>query len=330
MELPVGKVGPYQLAELVFPELKAEDSRILVGPDVGLDASVVEFREKVLVMSSDPITGAIKNPSWLSVHVNANDVAAMGASPEWFLINLFLPKGTTRKELKNLIKEAGRACGELGITLVGGHTEVTPGIERILISGAMIGEAPQKRWVSAAGSKPNDAIILTKSIAIEGTFILATDREEELKRELGFETVRKAQDYSKNLSIVKDALTAIDVDGVHAMHDITEGGLVGGMHELADASEVGFSLKSEKVSIKKETREICNYFEIDPLRTISSGSLLICAEMKAAPKIIEKLDKNGVPSTKIGRVLQEKNNRKIDGETVKLPEQDELWKIFEK
>ncbi|MBS3815732.1 MAG: hydrogenase, partial [Hadesarchaea archaeon] len=223
MPLPTGKVNPYELAKLIFPHLELDDDRVVVGPDVGLDAAVIELPEKMLVLSSDPITGNLRDPGWLSVHVNANDVATIGAEPEWFLVNFFLPEGVEEERVEELAKQVSRACEELGVSVVGGHTEVTPGLGRILISGAMIGEAPKDRWVSAAGAKPGDKIILTKGVGIEGTFILAVDREKELKKALGEDLVNRAMEFREKLSVVKDALTAIKTGGVNAMHDPTEG-----------------------------------------------------------------------------------------------------------
>ncbi len=328
MEFPSGKVSPYELAELVFPELDFEDDRVLVGPDVGQDASVIEMEDRVMVLSSDPITGAIENPGWLSVHVNANDVAAMGASPEWFLLTLFLPEGSTRSDLRRIIEEVKEGCEELGVSLVGGHTEVTPRLERVLISGSMIGEAPKDRWVSASGAKPGDKIILTKSVAIEGTFILASDREDELVEQLNPDTVNRAKGYRKKLSVVNEALTAIKSGEVHAMHDVTEGGFLGGLYELVDASNVGFTVYSDKIPIEKETREICDFFGIDPLKTISSGSLLISVSPGDADSVAEALEDEGIKAAQVGEILKDKEKREMDGNPVSFPEQDELWKVF--
>lgn len=329
MTLPTGKVSPYELLELVFPELELDDEKVLVGPDVGLDASVIDFGDNVLVLSSDPITGALKDPGWLSVNVNANDVATMGASPEWFLLTLFMPEGSERSDVKKVMKSAKNASKELNISIVGGHTEVTPGLERILISGAMAGIAPKEKWVSAAEAKPGDEIIFTKTSALEGTFILAMDREERLKTELGSDLVESAKKFRNYLSVVEDALTAVDSGEVHAMHDPTEGGLIGGLYELADAANVGFSIESDKVFVAGETRAICDFYEIDPFKTIGSGSLLICSDPEDSEKIVNSLEEKGIKASIIGEIRKNENKREIDDAPAEFPEQDELWKIFE-
>lgn len=329
MPLPTGKVGPYELAELVFPHLKLDDERVKVGPNVGLDASIIELEDRVLVLSSDPITGALKEPGWLSVHVNANDIATMGGKPEWYLANIFLPEKSKRSMIERIVESIENACEELDISLVGGHTEVTPGLERVLISGAMVGEAPKDRWVSSGGARTEDRIIFTKSAAIEGTFILALDKGEELQEELGKDTIERAKKFRRKLSVVEDAFMALDSGEVHAMHDPTEKGLAGGLHELADASKVGFSINSEKIPIAEETEKICEYFEIDPLRTIGSGSLIICAHPKNSGDIVKALNEKGIPAADIGEILGNEERKEMDGKKLEYPTQDELWKVFE-
>ncbi len=328
MSLPIGKVSPYELAELIFPQIKSDDEKVLVEPGIGEDGSVIELGEKALILSSDPITGALKNPGWLSVTINANDIAAMGATPKWYLINLFLPTGSKKSDLKKTVKEVEKGCEELDISLVGGHTEVTPGLERVLISGAMVGVTAKNKWVSSANAEKGDKIIITKSAAIEGTYILASDRSKELEKKFGKKLVKKSQNFRQKISIVTDALTAIESGEIHAMHDPTEGGLIGGMYELADASNVGFSINSEKINVSEETQKICKYFKIDPLKTISSGSLIICAAPKDSELIIDSLEEKGIKATEVGTILEDRKEREMDGEPIDFPEQDELWKIF--
>ncbi len=329
MPLPTGKVDAHELAKSIFPQLKQKDKRIKIGPDVGLDASIVELEDRVLALSSDPITGALENPGWLSVHINANDIATMGASPEWFLSTLFLPEGSDRSKIEKIVKNMEEACDDLDISVVGGHTEVTPGLDRVLISGAMVGEAPKDRWISSKGAQPGDRLIFTKTAALEGTFILAMDRKEELAKALGEDLVERSKKFRNKLSVVEDASTALDSGDVHAMHDPTEEGLVGGLHELADASDMGFSITSSKVPVAKETKKICEHFEIDPLRTISSGSLIICVSTEDSEKVVGGLKKKGIPAANIGEILDNSEMREMDEETLEYPEQDEIWKIFE-
>ncbi len=328
MNLPTGKVSPYELKELLFEELDLKDEEVLVKPEVGADASVIKLDDGALVLSSDPITGSLKNPGRLSVHVNANDVASMGADPKWFLLTLFMPEDADRSDIKQVMEEARKACEELGISLVGGHTEITPGLERVLISGAMAGMVSKEKWVTSSGAQPGDDIIFTKSPAVEGTFILSEDKESELKENYGEEFVDRCKSYGDKLSVVKEALTAVENGEVHAMHDPTEGGLIGGLYELADASEVGFSIYSDKINISEETKTVCEHFGLDPLRTISSGSLLIVAPSDESEKIVKSIEDQGIEASIIGEIVKEENRREIDGEEAEYPERDELWDVF--
>ena len=328
MDLPTGKVSPYELKEILFEELDLEGEEVLVKPEVGADASVIELDDGALVLSSDPITGSLKDPGRLSVHVNANDVASMGADPKWFLLTLFMPEGADRSDIKEVMEGARKACEELDISLVGGHTEITPGLERVLISGAMAGMAPKDEWTSSSGAQPGDDIIFTKSAAVEGTFILSEDKESELKENYGEEVVNKGKSYGDKLSVVKEALTAVENGKVHAMHDPTEGGLIGGLYELADASEVGFSIYSDKINISEETKTICDHFGLDPLRTISSGSLLIITSSDESEKIVKSIEDHDIEASIIGEIVKKENRREIDGEEAEYPERDELWDVF--
>jgi hydrogenase maturation factor len=328
MPLPTGKVDPHKLAKLVFPHIKLNDPRVLVGPKLGVDAAVVSFGEKVLVLSSDPITGALHDPGWLAVHINANDVATMGAKPSWFLADLFAPENCGEGLIQKLVKRMSAACEEIGVSLVGGHTEVTPGLDRVIISGAMIGEAEKDKFVTSAGAKPGDKIIMTKSAAIEGTAILAFDREKELENALGRDPVNRAKKFMRKISVVKDALVAINAGGVTAMHDPTEGGIVGGLFEMAEASGVGFSVSSSAIKVERETEMICDYFDMDPLRTISSGCLLIAADPKMAERVVSALSSNDIPAKEIGVITPDPKERLIDGKRLSFPKQDHLWRVF--
>lgn len=328
MPLLSGKVDPHKLIKLVFPHIKLKDPRILVGPRLGVDAAVVSYGNKVLVLSSDPITGALRDPGWLAVHINANDVATMGAKPSWFLTNIFAPENCEGGLIRNLVKRMSAACEELEVSLVGGHTEVTSGLNRVIISGAMVGEAEKDKFVTSAGARPGDRIIMTKSAAIEGTAILAFDRGEELRTALGRALVSRAKKFMQKISVVKDALTAIEAGGVTAMHDPTEGGIVGGLFEMAEASHVGFSISSSAIPIAEETKAICDYFGIDPLQTISSGCLLIAASPEMDERMISALSDKGIPAARIGMITPNPNDRLMDGKKLSFPKQDHLWRVF--
>jgi hydrogenase maturation factor len=222
------------------------------------------------------------------------------------------------------------AAKELGIAIVGGHCESTPGLQNPIVVGCVMGLTEKGRYVTAAGAKPSDKLILTKSAGIEGTAILASDREVELSKTLNVATLRNAKNFYSQISVVKDALTACKTGGVHAMHDPTEGGVVGAIHEMADASGLGVKVFKDRIAVQPETATICKYFGIDPLKLIASGALLISADAKFAEAIIRNLQHEGIQASVIGEFLEDMNQRLLvskEGGVTTLPRplSDHLW-----
>lgn len=335
--LPEGKIPPETLKNVVFKHLGVSSPRLLLGPGIGEDAAVIKLERKVIVVATDPITGAVEDIGWLSVHINANDIACHGARPTWFLSTILLPENSDEKTLEKIVTQMDKAAKELKITIVGGHTEVTPGLKRPIVAGFMIGEIEKDKFVTSSGAIPGDKIILTKGVAIEGTAILATEREEEFSNLLDKDLIEKAKQYKWRISVVEDALTAVKVGGVTAMHDPTEGGVLGGLHEIADASKTGFAVQEEKIRkmISEETRKICELLQIDPLCLIGSGALLITAKPEKAQQIVDALNSKGISAEIIGHILDNPKRRiffRKDGKMKKAqrPAQDALWKALSK
>jgi len=329
-----GKLPPKLLEEYVLKILRKDDPRLLVGPSIGEDAAIIDFGEKVLVIHSDPITGAVQGIGWYAVHIACNDIATRGAKPRWLLPVLLLPVGQISL-LKEIVKDIAKAAEEVGAVVVGGHTEFTPGLNRPIISMTAIGEVDKNRYVTTSMCRPGDLIILTKGVAIEGTSIIANELEEYLKKRLPEYLIERAKKFTREISVVKDALTAVSVGGVHAMHDPTEGGVAGGIQELAMASKLGVVAYEEKMIIREETREILSLVGADPLKTISSGSLLIVAVPSKAPEIVKALKREGVQATIIGEILDDPRKRYIvrkDGRRLDLHQhiKDDLWEALKK
>ncbi|MHA1593246.1 MAG: AIR synthase family protein [Candidatus Baldrarchaeia archaeon] len=335
-KLPAGKVSDELLRRIVFKHLGAPSSRLLVPPGVGVDAAVIDRNSNIIVVSTDPITGAVEDIGWLAVHINANDVACHGGVPRWFFATILLPEWADEELLERIMKQMDSAAKELGVTIAGGHTEVTPGLDRPIVVGVMIGEVERgTEYVSTTNAEPGDMIIMTKGAGVEGTAILATERERDLRKYLDKSLIERAKSFKNMISVVREALTAIRCGGVKAMHDPTEGGVLGGLHEVCDASGTGFIVESEKIKIYDETMKICRIFEIDPLRLISSGTLLIIAKKKSAGKIVESLRSIGVDAEIIGYIVDDKRRRFLvrrDGKCKKAPRpvQDHLWIALEK
>ncbi len=330
-----GKVPTEVLEEIVFRNLGAKRNDVVLKPSIGEDAAIVKAGNEILAISSDPITGAEEWLGWLAVHVSANDIATRGVQPRWFNSIILLPKKSTTKLIEKICTQMDKAACKLNIAIIGGHCEVTPGIDHPIVTGCAVGVAENGKYVITSGARIGDRIILTKGTGIEGTAILASDRKQELQKVFSESFVKKAENFFKKISVVKDALTAFRTGGVSAMHDPTEGGVGGGLHELADAANVGFQVYEEKILVPEETRKICAHFEIDPLQLISSGSLLITAEEEKTDEIINKLSRNGVHASIIGEVKEPALGRKLvtkTGEKTELtrPVSDHLWAALAK
>ena len=333
--LPVGKLDPNLLKQIVFGCLGSPDPRVIVGPKIGEDAAVIDFRDRVLVIHSDPITGAIENIGWLAVNVCSNDIATRGVRPLWILVVMLLPQDINPAQVRQITRQIDEAAKELGIAVVGGHSEVTPGIDRPILIATAIGKVQKGRFVSSSGAKIGDCIVVTKGAAIEGTAILSTEFAELLKVKVGRAIVRRAQNFIKMVSVVEDALTAIEVGGVNAMHDATEGGIAGGLQEVAWASDVGIIAHEESIPVYEETKAVCNALNVDPLKTISSGALIISARQKKAKEIVAALQKKDIRAAVIGKIVDKKEGSYIlrrDRTKLDLskPVKEELWGAIEK
>ena len=330
-----GKVPNKVLEEIVFRNLGAKRDDVVLSPSIGEDAAIVQAGNELLAVSSDPITGAEEWLGWLAVHVSANDIATRGVQPRWFNSIILLPKNSTAELVEKICTQMDKAASQLNVAIIGGHCEVTPGIERPIVSGCAIGVAEKGKYVTCGGARVGDSIILTKGTGIEGTAILASDRRTQLLKVFDENFLNQAENFFEKISVVKDALTAFRTGGVSAMHDPTEGGVAGGLHELADAANVGFTVNEEDILVPEETRKICAHFDVDPLQLISSGALLIVTEQDKTEKIIRSLSEKGIQSTVIGEVTEPSLGRNLvtkAGEKTELarPVSDHLWRALAK
>ena len=330
MKLAHGKIPIDILENIVFKNLGIKRREVILGPSAGIDGAVINVGSKSLIVSTDPITGAVERIGWLAVNINANDIATFGVEPAFLLSCILLPENADRKTVETISGQMGKAAKELGIAIVGGHCEVTPGLTNPIVVGCTIGMTEKGNYVTAAGAKQGDKIILTKSTGIEGTAILASDKEDQLRKVVSPTTLRNAKRFYSQISVVKDAVTAFKTGGVHAMHDPTEGGVAGGIHEMADASNLGAKIFEEKICVQPETIQICEFFHIDPLQLISSGALLISAKPELGDKIIERLEQKQITASVIGEFLQNPRDRLIIRKNRKIqalprPLSDHLW-----
>ena len=334
--LQAGKLSAEQLRELLTP-LQRVDPRVVIGPQLGEDATVLDFGSKYLVVTTDPVTFATDRIGWYVVHVNANDIAVMGATPRWFFTALLLPEQkTTFAMVDSIMTEIRQTCDEFGITVSGGHTEITTGLQRPIIVGQMIGEVDKKDLIRKSSLQVGDKILLTQGLAIEGTALLAREKRELLQNHLSADQIDQAEQFLFNpgISVVKAARIATSSGDIHSMHDPTEGGLVAGLHELAVASGKGLRVFADRVPIFPETRAICHCLQIDPLRLIASGALLIGASAKTVEKVVAALEREGIPVKEIAEVVPANDGMQIEsgGATLPLipPDRDEIAKVFER
>ena len=334
----VGKVGklPARHLQALLAGLPQRDERVLIGPRVGEDAAVIDVGDRCLVVATDPVTFATDHIGSYAVHVNANDVAVMGARPRWFFVVLLLPeRGTTAGLVDSIMADVRSTCEALGVTVCGGHTEVTTSLGRPLLIGQMLGEVARPRLVSKANLQVGDRLLLTQGVAIEGTALLAREKGGELRGRVPDDLIERAERFlfDPGISVVEAALTATEAGRVTGMHDPTEGGLVTGLCELATASDKGLRVYGERVLIFPETGALCEPFGIDPLRLIASGALLIATPPSDADPIMAALRAKGIPVSSIAEVRPSSHGITLDAsgrEQALVPaDRDEIAKVFE-
>ncbi|HWN12570.1 MAG TPA: AIR synthase family protein [Candidatus Dormibacteraeota bacterium] len=333
--LAVGKLPP-QLLERLLGKVPLTDPRVVMGPRLGEDAAVLDMGDRYLVATADPITFATDEAGWYALHVNANDIAVRGARPTWFLATVLLPEGgATEATVERLFADLGEACAELGVALIGGHTEVTAGLPRAIVSGCMLGEVEKDRLVTTGGARPGDTLLLTKGVPLEGAAIVARERAAEAgRRGVAVDVVKRAQDFLRRpgISVVPEARAACGAARVHAMHDPTEGGVATACWELAQAADVGLRVDRERIPVLREGRVLCEAFGLDPLGTIASGSLLLAVAPDDSEAVITACRGAGVDCAAIGRVTDASQGVSLvtGGHARPMPTfpQDEITRIF--
>lgn len=333
---PVGKLPAEDLERLLSRYIHTADPRVLVGPGIGRDAAVISFGPSVLVLKTDPITFATDRIGWYAVHINANDIASMGATPRWFLSTVLLPEAATTPALiDDIFSGLSDACQELGIALCGGHTEITHGLDRPILIGQMIGEAPEGQFVTAAGARIGDDILLTKGIPIEAAAVIAREKGEMLRTHFSGDFLDRCRNYlhTPGLSVVPEAKIAVETGGVHAMHDPTEGGLASGLREIGMAAGVGLLIDVDRVPVLPEARALCDFFHLDPLGTIASGALLLTVDPASTERIVRRLEDAHIEVSVIGVIKPAGFGFKMQrqGTLSELPtfNRDEIGKLFE-
>ncbi len=334
--LPIGKL-PAALLQKLLERYTNPDSSVILGPRVGEDATVISLGDQCLVAKTDPVTLAMDEIGWYSVHVNANDIACCGATPRWYLAAILLPESKSTVELvERIFQQIHEACGQLGVSFCGGHTEITHGLQSPIVVGQMLGIVAPDKYVTSNGARVGDKLILTKGIALEGTAILAREQQDILQGVLSATKLERCTQflYNPGISVVKDAQLALETGGVHALHDPTEGGIATGLWELAQASNVGLIIEESHLPIFAECQVLCQYLGLNPLGLIASGSLLIVAAEDSTTAIIQRLQSEGIMATEIGKIVPPEQGCCILGKDQKLRPlpvftRDEFTRIFD-
>lgn len=327
--MKVGKISETILKRSVFKQIRTKRDEVLLGAGVGEDCAALKLEPgEVFVISTDPITGTVKDVGTLAVQVTVNDLASSGAEPVGVMLTVLLPEEITEEDIKEMMGQVEEACAGANIQVMGGHTEVTKAVNQPVISVAGVGKAREGRLISTAGAKAGQDILVTKWIGIEGTSIIAKEKEEELRTRFSADFVDTAKGFDQYLSVLPEAGIAVDF-GVSAMHDVTEGGIYGALWELAEASGVGLEIDLKAVPIRQETVEICEYFGLNPYYLISSGCMLMASER--GHDLARELQKAGISAAVIGKAVEGKARRILNGEEesfLERPKTDELYKIY--
>src|SRR5215207_2275961 len=320
--LPAGKL-PGWLLRKVLPG-SARDPDILVGPGLGRDAAAIAVGERVIVAKNDPITFASEGGAAHLVEVNANDVACMGATPRWLLVTALLPHGVTPADVLNQFAELRETCRQRSVELIGGHTEIVPGLARPILVGMMLGDASQHELLRPGQAQPGAVLLLRKALAIEGTALLARERANELRERIGDESLDAAARLRDlpGISVVAEAEIARRSGQVTALHDPTEGGLASAVREMAAVSGAGVEIDAEAVPILVETRAVADALGVDPLGMLASGSLLIATRPEGVQRIVHDIEAAGIPVTVVGRLTDDPQEASLisGGTRQSLPE----------
>ena len=328
--LKVGKLDSDLLKKIVIDKIEYKRPEVLVRAGVGEDCAVVDFGEYECVMSTDPITASVSEIGRLAIHISCNDIASNGVEPVGIMLAVMLPEGTSAADVELIMDQAAAAAEDCNVEIIGGHTEITTAVNKPVIVSTAIGRAKKWQSASAENIKVGDYILMTKSAGIEGTGIIASDFEAELKTFLTSEEIKEAADLLDSVSVVREGIVAGKV-GTDGMHDVTEGGILGAVWEMCRIANVGAEVWGDSVNVEPVTRKICAHYGIDYLRLISSGSMIIMASPDKRDEILSKLQVSGVKTSVIGRIVEKDKGLTFTEngvtEPIDPPTPDELYNV---
>ena len=326
--MKVGKVPEAVLKRSVLKQIRTNRPEVLLGASVGEDCAAVALQEdEMFVLSTDPITGTAKDIGHLAIQITLNDLASAGAEPIGVMLTFLLPEKISEAKLRGMMEQAEAAAHAANVQIMGGHTEVTRVVNQPVISVVGVGKAKKGRLVSTAGARPGMDVVVTKWIGLEGTSIIAKEREEELLGRYPKALVDTAKGFDAYLSVLPEARIAVEA-GVGAMHDVTEGGIFGALWEMAESAGVGLEIDLKKIPIRQETVEVCEFFDVNPYELISSGSMLMAAS--DGNGLVRALTAANIPAVCVGKVTEGNDRVLLSGEERRFlepPKADELYKV---
>jgi len=325
--MEIGKIPNEILQAIILDKLQNNRKEVIVKPAIGEDCGVVDFGHELTVISTDPITGTDSQIGTIAVHVACNDIAASGAEPVGITVTLLAPENAVIEDIEMIMKQIADTALSLNVDVIGGHTEVTDAVSRFVITVTAVGKSANKKVIKTSGAKPGDDIIVTKYAGLEGTAILAFDHEKELALEFGSQVVINAKELLNQISVVREGMIASMHGGVNAMHDVTEGGLLGAVWEMCSASGCGAEIIKGNIPVLPETAQICGYFNINPLKLISSGCMLISTSNGSS--LVKRLLSEGIQAAIIGKMTSEKSMLMLTESgnvIIQPPEADELYR----
>jgi hydrogenase maturation factor len=340
----IGKVSTEIFEEIILPQLGRKHPEILVGPRHGVDVGVVDLGNgQVMVTTTDPVfvvpPYGWERSGWFAVHILASDAATSGIRPRYITMDLNLPLSMNREEFEAMWTVMHRECEKIGMAVLSGHTGRYEGCGYPMIGGAtVIGIGPKDRYVTPDMARPGDLVIVTKGAAIEAAGLFAVTFPKRVAERYGEAMAREAEEVFWQMSVVEDALTAVEVgvreDGVTGMHDATECGVWGGLFEVAKASGVGMTVDKEKIIVQDAVRKVCDLFGLDPYSSISEGTLIVTCRPHKAQELIRRLRDKGITASMVGEIVEPRHGMRVfEGGTSRElvhPVVDPFWAAFGK
>lgn len=328
--MKIGKLTASQLKEVIFNNIKKKRKEFLNSPGIGDDCAAIDLGEKVCYVSSDPITGAVSEIGKLAVNITCNDLATTGVEPMGIMVTILAPPSTSVEDLQNIMVDMESECTVLNIDILGGHTEITDAVNKIIISVTGLGFGTKDHYEDKKEVLVGDIILLTKGTGIEGTAIIAYEKEEELKTILSHSEINSGKSMMNLTSVVREGVLSSELS--KGMHDVTEGGILGAVWEVAELSKLGVTIYRDQLNVSEVTHKICDHYKIDPLKLISSGSMLIVVSPQNKDILLDKLISNDISTFEIGYFtenIEEKHIYDSKGQRsdISEPESDELYKV---